>query len=71
MKVPFVIYADTASLLEKNTDYNDTEKPSTTKVKNNIAYGYLLFTQHQLNINRNKYDYYRPTKFLKNCSLRI
>ena len=36
MKVPFVIYADTASLLEKNTDYNDTEKPSTTKVKNNI-----------------------------------
>lgn len=45
MKVPFVIYADTASLLEKNTDYNDTEKPSTTKVKNNLAYGYLLFTQ--------------------------
>lgn len=31
MKVPFVIYADTASLLEKNTDYHDTEKPSQPK----------------------------------------
>lgn len=33
MKVPFVIYADTASLLEKNTDYHDTEKPSQPKWK--------------------------------------
>ena len=34
MKVPFVIYADTKSLIEKtNTCYNDLENSSTAKVK--------------------------------------
>ena len=45
MKVPFIIYADLKSLLEKmNTCHNNPKKPSTTKINKHAASGYSLFT---------------------------
>ena len=46
MKVPFVIYADLESLLEKiNTCHNNPEKSSTTKINKQASCGYSFFTQ--------------------------
>ena len=46
MKVPFIIYADLESLLEKmNTCHNNPEKPSTIKINKHTSFGYSLFTQ--------------------------
>ena len=46
MKVPFLIYADLESLLEKmNTCNNNLEKSSTTKINKHTSSGYSLFTQ--------------------------
>ena len=46
MKVPFVIYADLESLLEKiNTCHNNPEKSSTTKINKQASSGYSFFTQ--------------------------
>ena len=45
MKVPFIIYADLESLLEKmNTCHNNPEKSSTTKINKHTPSGYSLFT---------------------------
>ena len=45
MKVPFIIYADLESLLEKmNTCHNNPEKSSTTKINKYTPSGYSLFT---------------------------
>ena len=45
MKVPFIIYADLESLLEKmNTRHNKPEKLSTTKTNTHKPFGYSLFT---------------------------
>ena len=45
MKVPFIIYADLESLLEKmNTCYNNPEKSSATKINKHTPSGYSLFT---------------------------
>ena len=45
MKVPFIIYADLESLLEKmNICHNNPEKSSTTKINKHIPSGYSLFT---------------------------
>ena len=49
MKVPFIIYADLESLLEKmNTCHNNPEKSSTTKINKYTPSGYSLFTQCSL-----------------------
>ena len=49
MKVPFIIYADLESLIEKiNTCHNNPEKLSTTKIKKHIASGCSLFTHFHL-----------------------
>ena len=46
MKVPFIIYADLESLLEKmNTCHNNPKKPSTTKINNHTPSDYSLFKQ--------------------------
>ena len=46
MKVPFIIYADLESLLEKmNTCHNDPEKSSTTKINKHTPPGYSFLTQ--------------------------
>ena len=45
MKVPFIIYADLESLLEKTrTCHNDPKKSSTTKINKHTLYRYSLFT---------------------------
>ena len=45
MKVPFIIYADLESLLEKtNTCHNNPKKSSTTKINKHTLYRYSLFT---------------------------
>ena len=45
MKVPFTIYADLDSLLQKtSTCHNNLEKSSTTKINKHTPSGYALFT---------------------------
>ena len=52
MKVPFIIYADLESLLEKmNTcENNDPKKSSTTKINQHALSGYSLFTHCSFDI---------------------
>ena len=46
MKVPFIIYADLESLLEKmRTYHNNPENLPTTKINEHTPSGYSLFTQ--------------------------
>ena len=46
MKVPFIIYPDLESLLEKMSPrHNNSEKSSTTKTNKHIPSGYSLFIQ--------------------------
>ena len=64
MKVPFIIYADLESLLEKmNTCHNKPKKSSTTKINKHSSSGYSFFTYCSFDITKNKLDYYRR----KNC----
>ena len=64
MKVPFIIYADLESLLEKmNICHNNAEKSSTTKINKHTPSGYSLFTHCSFDTTKNKLDYYRG----KNC----
>ena len=63
-EVPFIIYADLESLLEKmNTCHNNPEKSSTTKNNKHTPSGYSLFTHCLFDTTENKFDYYRG----KNC----
>ena len=57
MKVPFIIYADLESLLEKmNTCHNNPKKSTITKIDNHTASAYTLFTNCSFDatINRQK-----------------
>ena len=64
LRVPFIIYADLESLLEKmNTCHNNPEKSSTTKINKHTPSGYSLFTHCSFYTTKNKLDYYRG----KNC----
>ena len=57
MKVPFIVYPDLKSLLEKmNTCYNNLEKSSTTKINKHTASHYLLFTKCLFDVTKNKLD---------------
>ena len=70
MKVPFIIYADLESLLEKmNTCYNNPEKVSTTKIIKPTPSGYSLFTHCSFDTTKNKLDYYRGKNCMKNFCL--
>ena len=65
MKVPFIIYADLESLLEKmSTCHNNHKKTATTKIDKHTSSGYSLFTHCSFDATKNKLDYYRG----KNCS---
>ena len=67
MKVPFIIYADLESLLEKmNTCHNNPKKSSTTKINKHTASGYLLFTNCSFDATKNKLDFYRGKGCMKN-----
>ena len=59
MKVPFIIYTDMESLLEKISTHNNPEKSSTTKINKHIFSGYSLFTHCLFNATKNKLDCYR------------
>ena len=60
MKVPFIIYADLGSLLEKmNTCHNNPKKSSTTNINKHTPSGYSLFAHCSFDTTKNKLDYYR------------
>ena len=70
MKVPFIIYADLNSLLEKmNTCHNNPEKSSTTKINKHTPSGYSLFTHCSFDTTKNRLDYYRGKNCIKNFCL--
>ena len=70
MKVPFIIYVDLESLLEKiNTCYNNREKSSATKIDKRTPSGYSLFTHCSFDTKKNKLDYYRGKNCMKNFCL--
>ena len=70
MKVPFIIYADLESLLEKmNSSHNNPEKSSTTIMNKHTDSGYSLFTHCSFDTTENKLDYYRGKNCMKNLCL--
>ena len=70
MKVPFIIYADLESLLEKmNTCHNNPEKPSKTKINKHTTSVYSLFTHCSFDTTKNKLDHYRDKNCMKNVCL--
>ena len=70
MKVPFIIYADLESLLEKmNTCHNYPKKSSTTKINKHTASSYSLFTHCSFDTTKNKLHYYRAKNCMKNFCL--
>ena len=70
MKVPYIIYADLESLLEKMiTSYNDPKKSSTAKINKHTAFSYSLFTHCSFDATKNEIDYYRVKNCMKNFSL--
>ena len=72
MEVPFIIYADLESLLEKMTTCNNNpERSSTTKINKHIPSGYLLFRICSLDTTINKIDYYRGKNCMKNFCLNL
>ena len=55
MTVPFIIYADLQSLLEKmNTCHNNPKTLSTTKINKHAPSGYSLFTHCSFDTTKNK-----------------
>ena len=57
MKIPFIIYVDAESLLEKiDTCNSHPKKSSTTKINNHTAPGYSLLTYCLFDATRNKND---------------
>ena len=70
LKVPFIIYADLESLLDKmNTCHDNPEKSSTTKINKYTPSGYLLFTQCSFDTTKTKLDCYRCKNCMKNFCL--
>ena len=70
MKIPFIIYANLKSLLEKmNTCHINPEKSSTTKINKHTQSGYSLFTQCSFDTTKNKLDYYKGKSCMKNFCL--
>ena len=57
MKVPFIIYADLESLLEKmSTCHNNPKKSSETKINKHTPSGYSLLTYCSFDATKNKLD---------------
>ena len=60
LKLPFIIYADLESLLEKiSTCYNNPDLSSTTKVNQYVPSGYSIFTNCSFDKSYNNLSYYR------------
>ena len=70
IKVPFIIYADLESLLEKTNTYrHNPEKSSTTKINKPTQSGYSCFTHCSFESTKYKPDYYRGKNRMKNFCL--
>ena len=68
MKVPFIIYAELESLLEKmSTFHNNPEKSSTTKINKHANSDYSLFTYRSFDTTKNMFDYCRG----KSCNEKL
>ena len=66
MKVPFIIYADLESLLEKmSTCINNPNESSTTKINKHTPSGYSIFTSCSFDELKNKLNYYRGKDCMK------
>ena len=65
MKVPFIIYADLESLLEKMSACGNNLKNSTTKINKHTPFGYSFFTQYSFDATKNKLDYYKGKDCMK------
>ena len=66
MKVPFIVYADLESLLEKmDTCHNNPEQSSTTRINKHTPSAYSLFTQCSFDTIKNRLDYYRGKNSIK------
>ena len=64
VKVSFIIYAGTESLLEKmNTCHDNPENSSTVKINGHAPSGYSLFTHCSSDATKSKFGYYKG----KNC----
>ena len=60
MKLPFIIYPNVESLLEKiSTCHNNPKKLSTTKINKHISSGYSIFTHCWYDATRDKLDCHR------------
>ena len=72
MKVPFIIYADLESLLEKmNIFHNNPEKSSTTKINKHTSSSYSFSPHCSFDTTKNKLDYYRGKNCMKNFCLEL
>ena len=70
MKVPFIIYADSESLLEKmGTCHNNPKKSLTTKINKHMPSGYSLLTHCSFDATKNNFDYYKGKNCMKNFCL--
>ena len=57
MKVPFIIYVDMESLLEKmSICHNNAKKSSKTKINKHTSSGYSLFTYCSFDATKDKLD---------------
>ena len=66
MKVPFIIYADLACLLEKmSTCINNPNESSTTKINKHTPSGYSILTSCSFDESKNKLNYYRGKDCMK------
>ena len=58
IEVPFIIYADLESLLEKMSTCNNSKNSSTTKINKHTASGHSLFTNCSVDAAKNKLEHY-------------
>ena len=66
MKVPFIIYADLESLLEKmGFCHNNPKKSSTAEINKYTPSGYSLFKHCSIDATKNKLDYYQDKDCIK------
>ena len=69
MDVPFVIYADTESVLEEiDKCCSNLKKSSKTTINKHETWGYSLFKHCSFDITRNKHDYYSGQDGNKPCN---
>ena len=70
MKFPFIIYAGLESLLEKmDTCHNNPKNSWTTKINGHTPSRYSFLTHCLFDTTKNKLDYYRGKKCMKNFCL--